>query len=361
MIPNKPGIYRIVNLVNGKCYVGHTSNLKQRKNDHYKLLRHNKHKNNHLQDAWNLYGEINFIFEILEIIEYPLDFVKNRKQYAEYLCPYEQKWIDYYNAADGDYGYNEAPVSKSLLGYKHKPDVIEANRQRQLNRPPITEETRDKHRKSLIKYYQENSVSEGAKQNLREAILGVPKSKEHVNNMILSRCTKRYIFTSPEGYVYPCKHRNRFCIVFNISSGEMSKLLSNTYNYIKGWTGRYMTPEEEARWNPHLQGDILWVKVNKEGDIIDSYGLNIYLPLVTPLFLHSLNYEKHYFIINSKLFCDEFYIIPRGLSQLLKGNRKHTKGWAGSYASQWLVDKVKPLMQEGQYWVEVDLEGNIIE
>jgi group I intron endonuclease len=59
-------IYKIVNLVNDKFYVGSTTNQKVRFRQHRKLLRGNRHHCKHLQAAWNKYGEIKFAFEIVE-------------------------------------------------------------------------------------------------------------------------------------------------------------------------------------------------------------------------------------------------------------------------------------------------------
>ncbi len=60
------GIYKIRNLINNKIYVGSTKNIKARWAKHKALLRHNKHQNTHLQNAWNKYGEGAFVFEVIE-------------------------------------------------------------------------------------------------------------------------------------------------------------------------------------------------------------------------------------------------------------------------------------------------------
>jgi group I intron endonuclease len=59
------GIYKILNKTNGKFYIGSSSDIKNRWMCHKKLLRKNRHDNNHLQCAWNKYGESNFEFLIL--------------------------------------------------------------------------------------------------------------------------------------------------------------------------------------------------------------------------------------------------------------------------------------------------------
>lgn len=52
----KIGIYCIENIINGKKYIGQSINLKDRLYGHKTKLKHNKHKNRHLQFAVNKYG-----------------------------------------------------------------------------------------------------------------------------------------------------------------------------------------------------------------------------------------------------------------------------------------------------------------
>lgn len=59
-------IYKIINLVNDKFYVGSTTNKKVRFREHRKQLRGNRHHCKHLQAAWNKYGEEKFTFEVVE-------------------------------------------------------------------------------------------------------------------------------------------------------------------------------------------------------------------------------------------------------------------------------------------------------
>lgn len=103
----KAGVYLISNNVNGKCYVGSTIHLDQRRKQHFSRLAHNKHVNKHLQNAYNKYGREAFEFEVLEIIDID-DSIK------ENLLMREQFWIDNLKPA-----YNILPVAGSNLGYHH--------------------------------------------------------------------------------------------------------------------------------------------------------------------------------------------------------------------------------------------------
>lgn len=54
------GIYKLVNKATGQCYVGQSQYMQKRIKEHFRLLRGNKHTNQHLQRAYNKYGADNF-------------------------------------------------------------------------------------------------------------------------------------------------------------------------------------------------------------------------------------------------------------------------------------------------------------
>lgn len=69
------GIYKIINIINSKFYVGSAVDLKRRKTRHFSELRGNKHNNRHLQAAWNKYGEQAFVFVVLEEVSADADLL----------------------------------------------------------------------------------------------------------------------------------------------------------------------------------------------------------------------------------------------------------------------------------------------
>lgn len=63
------GIYKIINVINNKFYIGSAVNFSRRKTRHFSELRTNRHSNSKLQNAWNKYGEQSFVFAIVEEVQ----------------------------------------------------------------------------------------------------------------------------------------------------------------------------------------------------------------------------------------------------------------------------------------------------
>ena len=116
------GIYKIINVVNNKFYVGSAVDLKRRKARHFSELRNGKHNNRYLQAAWVKYGEHSFVFVVVEELSDEAD-----------LLAAENVWLKEH--VGKDYCYNlgvdaTAPMlgfsgeASPTWGYKHKPESL---------------------------------------------------------------------------------------------------------------------------------------------------------------------------------------------------------------------------------------------
>lgn len=101
------GIYEIVNLVNGKRYVGSALKFQQRWRQHRCELGKGRH-NPHLQAAWNKYGPEAFVYRVLEIVDDPNRLIEREQHYIDTLKP----------------EYNIAKKAGSNLGMKWSEETI---------------------------------------------------------------------------------------------------------------------------------------------------------------------------------------------------------------------------------------------
>lgn len=69
-------IYKIINVVNNKFYVGSAVNFERRKARHIWRLRRGDHVNKHLQAAWGKYGEQAFVFAVVEVVPEDADILQ---------------------------------------------------------------------------------------------------------------------------------------------------------------------------------------------------------------------------------------------------------------------------------------------
>lgn len=76
---NTSGIYCIINIVNGNCYIGSSKNLYFRLREHLSKLRKNKHHCKHLQNSFNKRGKSKFFSIIIE--ECLEESLINREEY----------------------------------------------------------------------------------------------------------------------------------------------------------------------------------------------------------------------------------------------------------------------------------------
>jgi|GEM_PF-6752912 len=99
------GIYKITNLINGKCYIGQSVNVEGRLRHHRIMLESDSHWNKHLQYSVNKYGLDNFKFELIEEC--------NRED----LSQRERYWIQHYNSFNN--GFNKTTGGENETGWIH--------------------------------------------------------------------------------------------------------------------------------------------------------------------------------------------------------------------------------------------------
>ncbi len=100
------GIFQIKNTVNDKVLLGSSLNLEGPLNKHKFMLKIGSHKNKALLEDWKQYGEEQFVFEILEVVEVKDDPNFNLKDELTLL---EEIWLEKLQPF-GEKGYNSVDV-----------------------------------------------------------------------------------------------------------------------------------------------------------------------------------------------------------------------------------------------------------
>lgn len=101
------GIYKILNKIDGKFYIGSAINIRKRQYVHLCRLRKGTHDNKHLQAAYDKNGENAFEFWIIELCS------------KDELIINEQKWLDETKCFNREVGYNACSIAGNSIGYKH--------------------------------------------------------------------------------------------------------------------------------------------------------------------------------------------------------------------------------------------------
>lgn len=111
MINRNSGIYKILNKINGKFYIGSATDFYERWHSHKHYLNNSNHHNSHLQRAWDKYWSTSFEFIILEECE------------KEKLEEREQHWINTTNCCNKEIGYNINFIANNASGVKRSPET----------------------------------------------------------------------------------------------------------------------------------------------------------------------------------------------------------------------------------------------
>ncbi|MBD5589140.1 GIY-YIG nuclease family protein [Clostridium botulinum] len=205
------GIYKIQNKTNGKIYIGESLDIRRRWEEHKELLNNNEHHSWKLQEDWNTYGEDDFKFKILNVLD---DCINS--YIDKYICIlYEAKYIKEYNTIED--GYN---IEKTIL------EVVNGDK-------IVTNEKRDKGiLKKYFKQIENNNIKlEGGIIYLNcYSISDIKKSCNTTNRMIKKLLHKNnYVIINKDNYILNEDIFNKEDIIAN---DKFSKIKFNKKLYL---------------------------------------------------------------------------------------------------------------------------------
>lgn len=211
---NKAGVYMIINLVNGKCYVG-SANINQ---IHTRFMKHMVYNlgSDIVAKAVQKYGLENFAFIIIE-------YVNNNKlgKSNKILLDLETKYLEMLNPE-----YNILTVAGSSFGYKHSPEVLFKMKEN------YSEERRNK----IAQLNKGKMLPESVIEQMRvSALKRAPMSED--TRIKLSLMSSKAVFaisekTKEEKYSVSMKE---MALMLKISSRTLKRAITNNNLVKKEW------------------------------------------------------------------------------------------------------------------------------
>lgn len=273
---NLSGIYCIENIITKTKYIGSAKIIKRRWQEHLKFLKKGNHKNKHLQSSWDKYGDENFLFYVIEKV----DFV-NLISREQYWLNELSKNFEVYNKnldVSGFHGRNHSEATKKKISDTKKSQnlkTIHSEETRQkisqiltgVKRKPLS----DEHKEKISKSSKRNPISEELK-------------KKH-----LEVNSHEYELIDPDGNLHTGKNISEFCRINNLDHRCISRVMRGLQKHHKNWT------------KLGLNIDINFSKKHKVFKLKDQYG-NIYEGTNLTQFCkdHNLNYNCIIRVLNGK-------------------------------------------------------------
>ena len=187
------GIYQIVNSVNNKRYIGSSTNIIQRFRTHCSNLKHNKHSNLHLQNAWNKYGLDAFQFEIIE------ECSKDK------LLEREDCWRAKYDS-------NKLYDMELISGHPNLGKIFSSEIRKNMSKG------QQRYLKSITIHH-----NKGLKRTELQRL-------KNIDNV-----SKNFIIKSPDGKIISGRHIRKLCIDYKLNESCIGKVLNGQRNHHKGW------------------------------------------------------------------------------------------------------------------------------
>lgn len=178
----KCGIYKITNTINGKIYIGQSTNIDIRKQHYF-----NRHKihNEHLQNSFKKYGKDKFTFEVVKCCK------------EKYLDRFEKLYIRVYDTMNPEKGYN-----KESGGHSNK---------------HLSDETR----KKMSECQKGHKNSFFGEKHKKESTMVMSKQK---NTTGFYRVTKRASKKAAQGYLYEYRYYDDFGKRHSITSVDIKNV-----------------------------------------------------------------------------------------------------------------------------------------
>lgn len=233
-------IYKLVNIVHGKFYIGASRDFKNRKSGHISRLRRNIHDNSILQRSFNKHGEENFEFHILEYVDNVQDLPIREQYYIDTLDPHYNLVRNVANdpRMTSHEGYIDIPRRKVIIQYDLEGNFIKEwdwlqTIVQELGLKPcgIGQSCTGYQKQSqgfIWKYKDEFNAYRGSH--------GIRKfTDEELTECLRDRNAENFLVTFPDGKTEKVRNIAKFCRDNNLKKGSLRKCYVEKVKNKLGW------------------------------------------------------------------------------------------------------------------------------
>lgn len=268
------GIYVIRNKTNNKIYIGSTNCFQKRYWDHVSFLRSGKHVNKHLQSSFNKYGEDNFTFDLLELVEDADTLISREQHYIDTLQPHYNKakqagrppvyeWTEEMRQKHSDMMRNRVLPEETKAKIL---DALDRGRSNYFDRPI---EERLEHGRKIGDALRGRKLSEEHRKKCAVANLGNHHTEE-TKQKLREANSNNYIIISPESIKYEASNG---LLVFGqqhkLDESALASCARGEYKHHKGWQCfRVEDFSEDKIQDPatfHIKGATTYVVTKPDG------------------------------------------------------------------------------------------------
>lgn len=287
----KSGIYKIINTVNDRIYVGSAKHFKSRYYQHLTSLRKGTHHNKFLQADFNKCGEASFVFEVLETVE--------GNQFDRLLA--EQAHIDkIYDNQRSCYNIDKKTSKNGRSTFSKTPEETK----RKMSEAHLA--TSDKKSERMKVLWQKESHKEKIKKAMEphreqqldtlqkhrtEALKKASETNAKHHGKIIDSC----------GKAHEVQNLNQFCLQHGLNPGNLTKVINGKMPSHKGWRGYKEELIGVAYESRKKHKEVNFEVVSPDGVV--------------------------YRETNIAMFAKKHNLSKENLAAVIRGKRKQHKGW----------------------------------
>jgi len=229
-------VYTLKNMLTGEMYIGSSSNIYQRRNQHLSSLRRGKGRHPRLQSNWNQYGESAFQFEILERIKDTTELREREQFWMDRLKPALNILTD--AKGPGIYRWTvhrQRKIENGVESHYYKRFLLTAPDGRQMCTDNLSQ---------FCRYFglERSNLQAVARGKVRHAkgwtCQSIDNPVELKTGPIPRRRSKKYKgfkLTDPEGRVYEVEQLKPFAREHGLTVENLRKVAKKQRLFHKGW------------------------------------------------------------------------------------------------------------------------------